>query len=77
MENGAVNRTELSLTYLAHTEKAVLVTEGAEDGEGKVASHWIPFSQCNFADLDETRLRRGDNINLEVSEWLAKERGLI
>lgn len=74
-----MTKIELSLIYLAHTEKAVLVTEGEGDPEDQdsIPSHWIPFSQCNFDDYDEAKLRRGDVINLEVSEWLAKERGLV
>lgn len=58
------------------TQQAVLVENGATDKDGNPLAHWIPRSQCDFHTVEDI-YEEGKALDLNISEWLAKERGLI
>lgn len=59
------------LIYLTHTDKAVCVAESQDDDEGI----WLPLSQVEVSGRLED-LDRGDDITVDVPEWLAEQEGL-
>lgn len=65
----------LNLKYIKTSEsgKAILVTEGLRDSEGKEINHWLPVSQVDF---DEDELEPGKTFDIEVPRWLIEEKEL-
>jgi hypothetical protein len=68
--------TTIACKIVQTTEKAILIHDGSEDKDGYPIGHWIPKTQCDLEELDPDTCV-GSMVELEVSEWLAKERGLI
>lgn len=68
-------RVELCVQVIQETENAILVTDGDVDSQGAQIKHWLPKSQINWGDFTLKRLPA--TVEIEVNEWLAKERGLI
>lgn len=66
----------IACKVVAVTGNALLIHDGTTDKEGNPVGHWIPKAQCDLSEVDETKIE-GNHLDLEVSEWLAKERGLI
>lgn len=63
----------ISGKYQHHTDKAVCIylEELGEDT-------WLPFSQCcDDADSRCLIVKRGDPIELEISHWIARKKGLL
>lgn len=58
---------DLAVVLKRETEKAYCVDAGGR------ADVWVPKSQCELERAD----RPGKTDTLTVSEWLAKEKGLI
>ena len=61
---------DLSLEVLTKTEKAVMVTEGLTDPNGRQITHWLPLSQIE-GDIEEGKI-----CTLTLPEWLINEKGL-
>ncbi|MCP4761047.1 MAG: hypothetical protein GY870_04645 [archaeon] len=61
------DKLEYTVEVIASTEKAVLVDNGTEDGV------WIPLSQIEVLDGE---IEKGEEIVIEMKEWLAIEKGL-
>lgn len=57
------------VTYLHHTAKALLVESGGEE-------IWLPLSQVKVEDVDLDDCTRGEDIDIEVPDWLALDKGL-
>lgn len=73
--NKKVDRYEklaVSLIVLNETEKALLVTEGLEDDEGRKIKHWLPKSQIEFDASVELNVVQ----DILVPRWLIEEKGL-
>ena len=68
-------RVEVMVTVIQETEAAILVTDEATDSKGDLIKHWLPKSQLNWGDFTLKKLP--SVVEIEVNEWLAKERGLI
>lgn len=66
----------ISCKIVQTTERAILIQDGSVDHKGYSIGHWIPRSQCDLSELDPDGAV-GTIVDLEVNEWLAKERGLI
>ena len=64
----------LSLQVLATTTRAVLVTEGLKDKDGKQINHWLPLSQIQEDESDP--IEEGKVCIITIPEWLITERGL-
>jgi hypothetical protein len=64
---------DISLKVLQKTEKAVLVTEGLLDKDGKQINHWLPFSQI---EPDKEDLETGKVCVITIPQWLIEEKGL-
>ena len=67
---------EVTVDYLRRHGQAVLV-KSADDDE-----IWIPISQIDAfeslnSDIQRGHIKRGDSIEIEIPEWLAKNEGLI
>lgn len=54
--------------FVTETDGAILV----EDGDGK---YWLPKSQIDYDSGPE--YEKGDEIEIDIPEWLAEEKGLI
>jgi ribosome assembly protein YihI (activator of Der GTPase) len=70
---GSKEPIELTVEYLAHTQKAILVKDPKTEIEA-----WIPRSQID-EDYDEKfldGLEKGDEIDITIPEWLAKDKEL-
>ena len=65
-----IDYVELSVEYLHHTEKAVLV----KDGDNEI---WIPKSLISDDAPDFDDLERHEAVEIPVAEWFAEEEGLI
>jgi len=66
---------EYTMTYLHHTELAVLVEhpDDPNDPDGL----WIPLSNIeNGRDIDFDDYERGSHIELNIAEWWAINEGL-
>lgn len=65
----------LEVTLLANTEKAVKVATA--DGE----EVWFPYSQLDEESIPEMfegeELRKGAGVRISVTEWIAKQKGLV
>lgn len=70
MANYRSDLVDLSVEYLHHTDKAVLVKEGKNEV-------WLPLSQCETEPSDLDSLERGDEVEVTCPEWLAKDKGLL
>ena len=57
-----------TLFFLHETERAIRVAESENDDEG----FWLPKSQVEYEDGVEP----GDWVDVEIPEWLAKDKGL-
>jgi hypothetical protein len=64
----------LILRLLEESPTALLVTDDTTRN-GKPITHWLPKVQTNWGNFEAKRFNR--LIEIEVSEWLAKERGLL
>lgn len=62
-------------TFILHheTNAAILVSDSDEDDAEKV---WLPLSKINVARTGN-RLNGKEVVEVEMPEWLAKEKGLI
>lgn len=62
---------EICAEFVAETDKAIFITDtdDPEDGE------WIPKSQIDV--MEPEYPTRGDMIEFEIPEWLAKAKNLI
>ena len=58
---------ELSVTYLYETDRAIQINDGDKDV-------WIPKSLCHY---ENKIFVVGENMELFVQEWFAKQEGLI
>ena len=63
MSNGIV---EIFGTIMAETDKAILLFDGVEES-------WLPLSQIEY----DMRNEVGDDLTVEVPEWLAIESGFV
>lgn len=68
-------RVEIMVKVIQETEAAILVTDEEVDSKGDLIKHWLPKSQINWGDFKLSKLP--SIVEIEVNEWLAKERGLI
>lgn len=66
----------IKVRILHKTQQAVMIAAGGVDKEGNPIAHWIPRSQCDFHTVEDI-YEEGKPLDLNISEWLAKERGLI
>jgi hypothetical protein len=55
---------------LVPTDRAVKVNVGGDE-------FWLPFSEIREPDSLEIRASRGEEIDLVIPVWLAKEKGLL
>lgn len=63
---------DVSCIIYTETEKAVQVTEGVVDANGKEIRHWLPKSQI------EIEPNVGDNAcTITMPRWLYEEKGFI
>lgn len=62
--------TIISDTIIAETEEAYLL----ENGDHEV---WIPKSQVFDREFQSLDAKDHEIVNLEISEWLAIEKGLV
>ena len=62
---------EIEVTVLRLTPKAFLVKTA--DSEGEPLKFWVPRSQVIETDC----LAEGDKGTMRLTEWIAKEKGLI
>lgn len=69
MSRGTAEKVEVSVTYKHQTDRAVLVNDGEYD-------FWLPKSQVTI-EGGEFPDEAGTAIEIELPEWLAKEKGLI
>ena len=60
----------LQMIYKKQTSEALLV----EDDEGLIGEVWLPLSQIEV-DLDG--LEMGDQVEVTMPQWLARERDLV
>ena len=65
----AEKKIEVAVLFKRATDKAVCVSDGDKD-------LWLPLSQVE-CDEDLSAFEPGDDLELLVPEWLAKEKGLI
>lgn len=72
---------KIEMTPISSTLKAVLVKAnlGADD---ETVTEWIPFSQISPQSLrdlfdEDNDLRKGEVFNIEVAEWLCKQKNLL
>lgn len=66
---------EISLIFLHETDKAILVTDGIQDDEGKVKKIWLPKSQIDHeVKLADMELNKAYTFLLP--EWLVTEKNL-
>ena len=63
MSNGIV---EIFGTIMAETDRAILLFDGVEES-------WLPLSQIEY----DMRNEVGDDLTVEVPEWLAIESGFV
>lgn len=63
------NDVEVCVEFIFTTEKAMKV----KDCDNEI---WLPHSQIHNL-KDPKDLKRGDNIILEIPEWLAQDKELI
>jgi len=69
---GRNETTEVEIIFITHTDKAISIRQ--EEGE----SIWIPKSLVkNLEDSDYKTFFNGDEITIEIPEWLAEEKDLI
>lgn len=68
MSRREAEKVEVSVTFKRETDRAILVNDGDKD-------IWLPKSQCSIAAEDFPE--PGEAIEIEVAEWLAKEKGLL
>ena len=66
-ESCKMERVEITVTVKAKTEKAMLVNDG---GKKDV---WVPLSQIQT----ENEIEIGNVIEIDIPEWLAKDKGFI
>jgi hypothetical protein len=57
---------EIFGTIMAETDKAILLFDGVEES-------WLPLSQIEYDMHNEV----GDDLTVEVPEWLAIESGFV
>lgn len=67
--------TVFELYIVRFTDKAVLVKESEEDA--KEDAFWLPFSQILDPDEEYIRKSQGEEIELELPNWLAEEKDLM
>jgi hypothetical protein len=63
---------DFELYVRAETEKAILVSDGTRDAEGKEKRFWLPLSQIER----EKNHKDGTEI-ITMPEWLAIEKELV
>ena len=68
MSRHDAEKIEMSVTFKRETDLAVLINDGDKD-------IWLPKSQLGSYEFCDTG--PGEVIDIEVAEWLAKEKGLI
>lgn len=64
---------EIDGFYVHHTGDAVLIKVDRTE-------YWIPRSQISddsWREIDRGSFDRGDKIKLEMTEWIATEKGLV
>lgn len=70
------SRIDITAEYVRHSDKAVLVNDGDTEA-------WVPFSQVVIRDDKDRPIRsvrefiRGKCLVLNMTEWLAREKGFI
>lgn len=62
---------ELELHFHAGTGKAMRLSLTGDDTQAE----WVPRSQIEVLDLVEPD--KGDTVNIEIPEWLAKQKGFL
>lgn len=62
---------EVSCQILNETDKAYKIWDGT--GLMKEKATWVPKSQI----VNITKTEKKDIVNIEMSEWIAKEKGFI
>lgn len=66
---------EVSLIFLYETDKAVQVTDGIEDAEGRTKKVWLPKSQIEtevaIVDMEVKKA-----YTFTIPEWLVEEKEL-
>jgi hypothetical protein len=60
------------LIYITQTHDAVLVFDTDPDD-----GIWLPKSQIEYHEQELAVARAGDDIEFNIPEWLAEEKGLI
>lgn len=61
-----------TLIYINQTDKAILVYEDDPDH-----GFWLPKSQIEYDELEVDSAEAGDDIEINIPEWLAKQNGLL
>jgi hypothetical protein len=69
MARREAEKIEVSVIFKHNTDNAILVSDGDND-------IWLPLSQIE-CDEDLSAFEPGDDIELLMPEWLAKEKGII
>lgn len=63
---------DVTVERLGATDKAIHVTEGLKDKEGKLIKHWLPLSQIEVENVDQNGLL----IKVTMPRWLFEEKNL-
>ena len=66
----------VSDTVAAVGPKALLLKSGARPSYSKHDQQWIPKSQIIECDCEIDDIEIGDEIEIEIPLWLAREKGL-
>ncbi len=59
------------LYFVNQTDDALLVHDGYSDDPV-----WLPKSQIEYCEADLIGITKGDQIEINIPEWLAEEKGL-
>lgn len=70
-----LEKHDVSLIYLHDTERAILVTDGTRDSEGRQKKHWLPKSQVSTEE-DLATMTPGKAYTFSIPLWLLTEKSL-
>ena len=63
------------LYYKTQTDNAIGVAEFDDYEDGDII--WLPKSQIEYNEIDMDATEEGDEVEIEIPEWLAKAKGLL
>ena len=66
---------DISLIFLHETDKALLVTDGLTDADGRQKKFWLPKSQVE-TETPIIDMEPGKAYTFTLPTWLVEEKGL-